>query len=266
MLQLLVMKIERSIFALLISSFLSFTCLGEKATEFSTVEVNARQGKKASITLLLPKKTDLDKFMSSNRMMAGSWAGGRMQRKKGGKPDEFEYATRETKTHWIGDVHYPIFNYRSVRLYMVGGIKIRKSPAIENLPPEEKEVLLKVLRTRGDLVLKETGKPNEYDLIGFRDGIEKVFSLFTLNNKWMFKDAGKPNEVKMTLNAAGRIRIGGERVALDKLAENLYARFPTKVTVRLVGEVPEERIKELREVVSRQYSWGLNLVFVNDGD
>ena len=260
------MKVNRPFPVFLAFCALGLACRAEKATEFSTVEVKARQGKKASITFLLPQKTDLDAFMSSNRMMAGTWAGGRMQQKKGGKPGEFEMANRETKTHWIGDVHYPIFNYRSVRLYMVGGIKIRKSPAIENLPPEEKEVLLKVLRTRGDLVLKETGKPNEYDLIGFRDGIEKVFSLFTLNNKWMFKDAGKPNEVKMTLNAAGGIRIGGERVALDQLAENLYARFPTKVTVRLVGEVPEERIKELREVVSRQYSWGLNLVFVNDGD
>ena len=143
----------------LISCLLSFVCRAEKVTEFSTVEVNARQGKKTSITLLVPEKTDLDKFMRTNRMMAGMWAGGRMQRKKGGKPDEFENATRETKTHWIGDVHYPIFNYQGVRLYMIGGIKIRKSPAIENLPPEEKEVLLKVLRTRGDLVLKETGKP-----------------------------------------------------------------------------------------------------------
>ena len=250
----------------LISCLLSFVCRAEKVTEFSTVEVKARQGKKTSITLLVPEKTDLDKFMRTNRMMAGMWAGGRMQRKKGGKPDEFENATRETKTHWIGDVHYPIFNYQGVRLYMIGGIKIRKSPAIENLPPEEKEVLLKVLRTRGDLVLKETGKPREYDLIGFRDGIERVFSLFTLNNKWTFEGAGKPKEVTMTLNAAGGIRVGEEKVALDKLAENLYARFPTKVTVRLVGEVPEERIKELREVVSRQYSWGFDLVFVNDGD
>jgi len=260
------MKIERSIFALFISSFLSFTCLGEKTTEFSTIEVNARQGKKTSITLLVPKQTDLDKFMSSNRMMAGMWAGGRQVLKKGGKPGDMKTVTRETKTHWVGDVHYPIFNYRGVRLYMIGGIKIRKSPAIENLPPEEKKLLLKVLRTRGDLVLKETGKPNEYDLIGFRDGIERVFSLFTLNNKWMFKDAGKPNEVKMTLNASGAMRIDGERVALDKLLENLYARFPTKVIVRLVGEVPEERIKKLHEVLSRQYFWGFDLVFAKDAD
>ena len=260
------MKILCPCSVFLISCLLSFVCRADKATEFSTIEVKARQGKKTSITLLLPKKTDLDEFMSSNRMMAGSWAGGRMQHKKGGKPDEFENVTRETKTHWIGDVHYPIFNYRGVRLYMIGGIKIRKSPAIENLPPAEKELLLKVLRTRGDLVLKETGKPDEYDLIGFRDGVERVFSLFTLNNKWMFKDAGKPNEIKMTLHAAGGIRIGGEKIALDKLAENLYGRFPTKVIVRLVGEVPEERIKKLREVISRQYFWGFDLVFVNDGD
>ena len=260
------MKIGCPSLAFLISCLLSPVCQAEKLTEFSTVEVNARQGKKTSITLLLPQKTDLDEFMSSNRMMAGSWAGGRMQPKKGGKPDEFENVTRETKTHWVGEVHYPIFNYRGVRLYMIGGIKIRKSPAIENLPPAQKELLLKVLRTRGDLILKETGKPNEYDLIGFRDGVERVFSLFTLNNKWMFKDAGKPNEVKMTLNEAGGMRIGGEKVALDKLAENLYGRFPTKVIVRLVGEVPEERIKKLREIVSRQYFWGFDLVFVNDGD
>jgi hypothetical protein len=251
---------------LFFSLLVAFVCRAEKATEFSTIEADPGQGKKASITLLLPPKTDLDEFMSSNRMMAGSWAGGRMQPKKGGKPDEFENVTRETKTHWVGEVHYPIFNYRGVRLYMIGGIKIRKSPAIENLPPEEKEVLLKVLRTRGDLILKETGKPNEYDLIGFRDGIERVFSLFTLNNKWTFKDAGKPNEVKMTLNAAGALRIDGERVTLDELAENLYARFPSKVIVRLVGEVPEERIKKFREIVSRQYFWGFDLVFFNDGD
>ena len=260
------MKIGCPSLAFLISCLLSFVCRAEKVTEFSTVEVNARQGKKTSITLLLPQKTDLDEFMSSNRMMAGSWAGGRMQPKKGGKPDEFENVTRETKTHWVGEVHYPIFNYQGVRLYMIGGIKIRKSPAIENLPPAQKELLLKVLRTRGDLILKETGKPNEYDLIGFRDGVERVFSLFTLNNKWMFKDAGKPNEVKMSLNAGGAMHIDGERIAPDKLLENLYGRFPTKVTVRLVGEVPEERIKKFREIVSRQYFWGFDLVFVNDGD
>ena len=252
--------------AFLISCLLSPVCQAEKLTEFSTVEVKARQGKKASITLLLPKKTDLDEFMSSNRMMAGMWIGQRPAPKKGGKPDEFENVTRETKTHWVGEVHYPIFNYQGVRLYMIGGIKIRKSPAIENLPPAQKEVLLKVLRTRGDLILKETGKPNEYDLIGFRDGVERVFSLFTLNNKWMFKDGGKPNEVKMSLHASGAMRIDGDRVAPDKLLENLYARFPTKVIVRLVGEVPEERIKKLREIVSRQYFWGFDLVFVNDGD
>ena len=252
--------------AFLISCLLSPVCQAEKLTEFSTVEVNARQGKKTSITLLLPQKTDLDEFMSSNRMMAGSWAGGRMQPKKGGKPDEFENVTRETKTHWVGEVHYPIFNYQGVRLYMIGGIKIRKSLAIENLPPAQKELLLKVLRTRGDLILRETGKPNEYDLIGFRDGVERVFSLFTLNNKWMFKDAGKPNEVKMTLHASGAMSIDEKRVAPDKLLENLYGRFPTRVIVRLVGEVPEERIKKLREIVSSQYFWGFDLVFVNDGD
>ena len=49
----------------LISCLLSFVCRAEKATEFSTIEVNARQGKKTSITLLVPKKTDLDKFMRS---------------------------------------------------------------------------------------------------------------------------------------------------------------------------------------------------------
>ena len=260
------MKVNRPFPVFLAFCALGLACRAEKATEFSTVEVKARQGKKASITFLLPKKTDLDAFMSSNRMMAGTWAGGRMQQKKGGKPGEFEMANRETKTHWIGDVHYPIFNYQGVRLYMVGGIKIRKSAAIENLPPAQKKLLLKVLRSRGDLVLKETGKPSEYDLIGFRDGVEKVFSLFTLNEKWAFKDAGKPNEVRMTLNAAGGIRIEGEKVALDDLPENLYARFPTKVTVRLTGEVPEERIKELRKVVSRQYFWDFDLVFVNDGD
>ena len=260
------MKIGCPCLAFLISCLLSPVCQAEKLTEFSTVEVKARQGKKASITLLLPKKTDLDEFMSSNRMMAGMWIGQRPAPKKGGKPDEFENVTRETKTHWVGEVHYPIFNYQGVRLYMIGGIKIRKSPAIENLPPAQKEVLLKVLRTRGDLVLRETGKPNEYDLIGFRDGVERVFSLFTLNDKWMFKDAGKPNEVKMTLHASGAMRIDGERVAPDKLLENLYARFPTKVIVRLVGEVPEDRIKKLREIVSRQYFWGFDLVFVNDGD
>jgi hypothetical protein len=250
----------------LISCLLSFVCRAEKVTEFSTVEVKARQGKKTSITLLVPEKTDLDKFMRTNRMMAGMWAGGRMQRKKGGKADEFEMATRETKTHWIGDVHYPIFNYQGVRLYMIGGIKIRKSPTIENLPPEEKEVLLKVLRTRGDLVLKETGKPREYDLIGFRDGIERVFSLFTLNNKWTFEGAGKPKEVTMTLNAAGGIRVGAEKVALDKLSEKLYGLFPTKVIVRVFGEVPDEKIMELRKVISKEFFWSFDLEITNDGD
>ncbi len=58
------MKILRPCSVFLISCLLSFVCRADKATEFSTVEVKARQGKKTSITLLVPKKTDLDKFMS----------------------------------------------------------------------------------------------------------------------------------------------------------------------------------------------------------
>lgn len=253
------MKVERSVFALFISSFLSFTCLGEKAPDQVTVESNARQGKKVSLSFMLEQKTDLDKFMRTNRMMAGTWAGGRMQRKKGGKADEFEMATRETKTHWIGDVHYPIFNYQGVRLYMIGGIKIRKSPTIENLPPEEKEVLLKVLRTRGDLVLKETGKLREYEVVAYGAGSE-------LPKKWMYKDFGKPKVVTISLNSGGGIRIGEEGVPLDKLAEKLYGLFPTKVIVRASGEVSQAKIKELQKVLSNIYFWNFEVVVTDDGD
>jgi hypothetical protein len=260
------MKIERSVFALFISFLLTFTCLGEKTPNSPSVKANARQGKKVSLAFMLPEKTDLDKFMRTNRLMAGMWLAQRPVLKKGGKPGEMKMVTRETKTHWIGDVHYPIFNYRNLRLYMIDGIKIRKTPAIDALPPKKKKDLLKVLHTRGDLVLKETGKPREYDVIGFHDGVERVFSLFTLNNKWMFEGAGKPKVLTINLNSGGGIRIGEEGVPLDKLAEKLYGLFPTKVIVRVSGEVPDEKIMELRKVISKEFFWSFDLEITNDGD
>ncbi len=253
------MKIERSVFALFISFLLTFACLGEKTPNSPSVKANASQGKKVSLTFLLPEKTDLDKFMRSNRLLTGMWLAERPVLKKGGKPGEMEMVTRETKTHWIADVHYPTFNDRGLRLYMIDGIKIRKTPAIQALPAKKKDALLKILHTRGGLVLKETGNVREYEVVAYGAGSE-------LPNKWMYKDFGKPKVVTILLNSGGGIRIGEEGVTLDKLAEKLYGLFPTKVIVRASGEVPQAKIKELQKVLSNIYFWNFEVVVTDDGD
>ncbi len=253
------MKIERSILVLFSSFLWVLACLGEKTIKSPSVTANAKQGKKASLTFLLPEKTDLDKFMRSNRLLTGMWLAERPVLKKGGKPGEMEMVTRETKTHWIADVHYPTFNDRGLRLYMIDGIKIRKTPAIQALPAKKKEALLKILRTRGDLVLKETGKLREYEVVAYGAGSE-------LPKKWMYKDFGKPKVVTILLNSGGGIRIGEEGVTLDMLADKVYGLFPTKVIVRASGEVPQAKIKELQKVLSNIYFWNFEVVVTDDGD
>ena len=228
------------------------------------VEANAREGKKVPLTFLLPEKIDRDEFMKSNRLMAGMWLAERPVQRKGGKPGDFHMVTRETATHWMADVHYPIFNYRGVRLYMIDGVKIRKTPAIQALPAKKKEVLLKILRTRGDLILKETGNAKEYDVVAFHDGTEKVFSVFTLNKKWMFKDFGKPNLVTIQLDRSGSIRIGGQLIPFDEVANQVHGLFPTKVIVRASKEVSHAKISGLLKAISNSYFF--DVVVTSDGD
>ena len=216
-------------------------------------------GKKASLTFLLPAKIDRDEFMRSNRLMTGSWLFEMRGPEKNGKPSSVVTLGRETKTHWIAEVHSPLFNYRDLRLYMIHGIKIRKTPSIQALPAKKKEALLKMLRHRGNLVLKETGKPREYEVVAYGDGAE-------LPKKWMHKDLGKPKVVTVQLDSSGRVRIADQRVPFDKLAEKLYGLFPTKVIVRVSGEVPIEKIKELQKVISKEYFWNFEIAVTNDGD
>jgi hypothetical protein len=250
------MKMSRRLLALCFCLLLVAVGSADEPIQPKTIEANARAGKKVSLTFLLPEKSDRDEFMKSNRLMAGMWA----QRGVFGKQVEL----KENDTHWIGDVHYPIYNYHGVRLYMVGGIKIRKTPAIHALPAKKKEVLLKILRTRGDLILKETGNVREYDVVAFHDGVEKVFSVFTLNNQWMFKDFGKASLVTIQLDSFGGIRIGGQKVAFDEVANKVHGLFPTKVIVRAPKDFPQAKINELRKAISNSYFF--DVVVTNDGD
>ena len=82
----------------------------------------------------------------------------------------------------------------------------------------------------------------------------------------MHKDLGKPKVVTIQLDSSGRVRIGDQRVPFDKLAEKLYGLFPTKVIVRVFGEVPDEKIMELRKVISKEFFWSFDLEITNDGD
>ena len=256
------MNTSRFFLVLFFSHLLAVVGFAEEKIQPTTIEANARAGKKVSLTFLLPEKSDRDEFMKSNRLMAGMWAQRGVFNPRG--VDGRKAEVKESDTHWIGDVHYPIYNYHGVRLYMVGGIKIRKTPAIHALPAKQKEVLLKVLRTRGDLILKETGNAKEYEVVAFHDGVEKVFSVFTLNNKWMFKGFGKPNLVTIQLDQSGRIRIGGEVVAFDKVANKLHSLFPSRVIVRAPKGLPQDKINELRKVISNNYFF--DVVVTNDGD
>ena len=258
------MKTSRYFLVLLFSHLLASVGFAEKPIQPKTIEANARSGKKVSLTFLLPEESNRNEFMKSNRLMAGMWLAERPVQREGGKPGDFRMVTRETATHWIADVHYPSFNYHGVRLYMIGGIKIRKTAAILALPAKKKEVLLKVLRTRGDLLLKETGNVKEYDVVAFHDGVEQVFSVFTLNNQWMFKDFGKPNLVTIQLDSFGGIRIGGQKVAFDDVANKVHGLFPTKVIVRAPKDCPQAKINELRKAISNAYFF--EVVVTNDGD
>ena len=258
------MKISCALLILFTSLLWVATGFAEKTILPKTIEAKARAGKKVSLTFLLPEKIDRDEFMKSNRLMAGMWLAERPVQREGGKPGDFRMVTRETDTHWIADVHYPIFNYHGVRLYMIAGVKIRKTPAIHALPAKKKEVLLKILRTRGELILKETGNAKEYEVVAFHDGVEKVFSVFTLNNKWMFKDFGKASLVTIQLDSFGGIRIGGQKVAFDEVANKVHGLFPTKVIVRAPKGFPQTKINELRKIISNDYFF--NVVVTNDGD
>ena len=237
------MKIYYHLLALL--SFLPSVPFGfaEEHIQPKAIEANARAGKKVQLTFLLPEKVDRDEYMKSNRLMAGMWA----QRGVFGRKAE----VKETDTHRIGDDHYPSFNYRGIRLYMTDGIKIRKTPAIRTLPAKEKATLLKILRTRGDLILKETGKAKEYEVVAFHDGVEKVFSVFTLNRQWMFKEFGKLSSVTIEVDQFGGIRIGGQAVPSDEVANKVNSYFPTKVVIRASKAVPQEKVQDLLKILSR---------------
>ncbi|MBG29734.1 MAG: hypothetical protein CMI31_07010 [Opitutae bacterium] len=233
----------RSFLVLFFSCLLVAVGFADKKIQPKTIEANARAGKKVSLTFLLPEKIDRDAFIKSNRLMAGMWMKRTIFDKK--------VRIKENDTHWIGDVHYPTYNYHGARLYMVGGIKIRKTPAIQALPAKEKEALLKILRTRGDLILKETGKVKEYDVVAFHDGVEKVFSVFTLNNQWMFKDFGKAIVVTVEMDQFGGVRIGGQPIPLEEIANKVNSRFPTKVVIRASKSVPQEKVQELVKTMAR---------------
>lgn len=258
------MNASRCFLVLFFSHLLVTVGFAEKPIQPKTIEANARAGKKVSLTFLLPEKIDRDEFMKSNRLMAGMWLAERPVQREGGRPGDFRMVTRETDTHWIADVHYPIFNYRGVRLYMIDGVKIRKTPAIHALPAKKKEVLLKILRTRGDLILKETGNAKEYDVVAFHDGTEKVFSVFTLNKKWMHRDFGKPNLVTIQLDQSGSIRIGGQLIPFDEVANQVHGLFPTKVIVRASKEVSHAKISGLLKAISNSYFF--EVAVTSDGD
>lgn len=245
------MNTSRYFLVLFFSHLLVVVGFAEKPIQPTTIEAKARSGKKVSLTFLLPEKSNRDEFMKSNRLMAGMWLAERPVQREGGKPGDLHMVTRETDTHWIADVHYPIFNYRGERFYVIFDIKIRKTPAIQALPAKKKEVLLKILRTRGDLILKETGNAKEYEVVAFHDGVEKVFSVFTLNNKWMFKEFGKPSVVTIEVDQFGGIRIGGLAVPSDEVANKVSSYFPTKVVIRASKAVPQEKVQELIKAISR---------------
>jgi hypothetical protein len=215
-------------------------------------------GKKPSLTFLHPAKIDRDEFMRSNRLMTGNWSFEMRGPEKNGIPTNRLTLGRETKTHWIADVHSPLFNYRDLRLYMIDGIKIRKTPAIQVLPAKKGSSSQDAAsswkpRTEGNR------KPREYEVVAYGDGSE-------LPKKWMHKDFGKPKVVTIQLDSSGRVRIGDQRVPFDKLAEKLYGLFPTKVIVRVSGKVPIEKIKELQKVISKEFFWDFEVAVTNDGD
>ncbi|MGE4551307.1 MAG: hypothetical protein AAEJ57_07945, partial [Opitutales bacterium] len=105
------MKISRRLLALCFCLLLVAVGFADEPIQPKLVEANARAGKKVPLTFLLPEKIDRDEFMKSNRLMAGMWLAERPVRREGGKPGDFRMVNRETDTHWMADVHYPIFNY-----------------------------------------------------------------------------------------------------------------------------------------------------------
>ena len=150
------------------------------------VEVKARSGKTmGTLHVFVAPGEDPVRFIKANRCIAGTW-------------DFSSTKNQESRTHWTGVMHYPTFNHRPEQFYVRGNIRIIKQGRLDKVPEETRAKLVPLFRkrepgqaiTRQTLLLRQTGKPNEHEVIGYSS--DDVFGLFKLNTKLTYTGTPGP--------------------------------------------------------------------------
>ena len=156
-----------------ISTLLLFTTALATAPPQETVVVKdipfQLDGDKGMGTLhvLINKDEDPVRFIKENRCVAGFWY---FIKDRG----------KESTTHWTGVLSYETFNTCPKPTYEI--ITIRKQDQLKKLPAATRTTIEEVLfKGKGtyNVLLRETGQVNEYDLIGYSS--DKVKNFFKLN-------------------------------------------------------------------------------------
>lgn len=125
-----------------------------------------------TLHLFVNKDEDPVRFIKENRCVAGFWY-------------PIKDRGKGSTTHWTGVLSYETFNFYPQPFYEI--IKVRKQGQLEKLPAAARakieQFLFKRKRT-SNVVLRETGQPNEYDLIGYTT--DNVRDLFKLNKHFKY--------------------------------------------------------------------------------
>ena len=160
----------------------------QEAVVVKDIQVKTRGDKKTgTLHIFVNKNEEPVRFLKMNRCVAGTW-------------DFTLDRAKETPTHWTGVMHYPTFNHRPEQFYLSENIKIIKRNQLHKLPAAARAEIAPFFtnpKERGQLkpgqgrfVLRETGQPNEYELIGY--STDDVFGLFKLNNQLKYTGPPRP--------------------------------------------------------------------------
>ncbi len=205
-----------------ISTLLLFTTALATAPPPETVVVKdieftlRGEKRKGTLHVLVNKDEDPVRFIKENRCVAGFWY---FIKDRG----------KESTTHWTGVLSYETFNTDPRPTYEI--ITIRKQGHLKNLPAATRarveEVLFKGKRTY-NVLLRETGQPNEYELIGYSS--DNVRDFFKLNQHLEYNARAIPAGPGKTPHdppdgAASEFDAVGKMVFVNTFAEPAEERF-----------------------------------------
>jgi len=144
------------------------TAPSQEMVAVKDVEFTLRGDKgKGALHLFVNKDEDPVRFIKENRCVAGFW----YHTKDRGK---------ESTTHWTGVLSYETFNTHAKPIYDI--ITIRKEGQLRKLPAATSAKLEQMLfagKRTFNVLLRETGQTNEYELIGYSE--DNVRDFFKLN-------------------------------------------------------------------------------------